>query len=53
MDIPAISRAITYSVFGGITIYLPNNGLTKEEVYTDIDNTINLLLKGRGSNENN
>lgn len=52
-DIPAISRAIIYTVFGSITIYLSNNGLTREEVLTDIDNTINLfLLKGRGSNEN-
>ena len=51
-DIPAISRAITYTVFGSITIYLSNNGLTKEEVFKDIDNTIDLLLTGRGSNEN-
>lgn len=51
-DIPAISRAITYTVFGSITIYLSNNGLTKEEVFKDIDNTIDLLLKGRGGNEN-
>ncbi len=52
VDIPAISRAITYTVFGSITIYLSNNGLTKEEVFKDIDNTIDLLLTGRGSNQN-
>ena len=51
-DIPAISRAITYTVFGSITIYLSNNGLTKDEVFKDIDNTIDLLLKGRGGIEN-
>ena len=51
-DIPVISRAITYTVFGSITIYLSNNGLTREEVFSDIDNTIDLLLKGRGGNEN-
>lgn len=51
-DIPAISRAITYVVFGSITIYLSNNGLTREEVFKDIDNTIDLILKGSGSNEN-
>ena len=51
-DIPAISRAIIYTIFGSITIYLSNNGLSKEEVFLDIDNTIDLLLKGRGGNEN-
>ncbi len=51
-DIPAISRAITYTVFGSITIYLSNSGLTKEEVFSDIDNIIDLFLKGRGHNEN-
>lgn len=51
-DIPAISRAITYMVFGSVTIYLSNNGLTREEAFKDIDNTIDLLLKGRGGNEN-
>jgi len=51
-DIPAISRSITYVVFGSITIYLSSNGLTREEVFKDIDNTIDLLLKGSGGNEN-
>jgi AcrR family transcriptional regulator len=51
-DIPAISRAITYTVFGSITIYLSNNGLSREEVFKDIDNTLDLLLKGRSNNEN-
>jgi AcrR family transcriptional regulator len=51
-DIPAISRSITYVVFGSITIYLSNNGLTKEEAFKDIDNTIDLLLRGREGNEN-
>lgn len=45
-DIPAISRAIMYTVFGSITLYLSNNGLTREEVFVDIDNTIDLLMKG-------
>lgn len=51
-DIPAISRSITYVVFGSITIYLSNNGLTMEEAFNDIDNTIDLLLRGREGNEN-
>jgi AcrR family transcriptional regulator len=51
-DIAAISRAIIYTVFGSITIYLSNNGLSREEVFKDIDNTLDLLLKGRGGNEN-
>lgn len=51
-DIPVISRAITYTVFGSVTIFLSNNGLTREEVFKDIDNTIDLLLKGRYNNEN-
>lgn len=51
-DIPAISRAIIYTVFGSITIYLSNNGLSREEVLKDIDNTLDLLLKGKDINEN-
>lgn len=50
-DIPAISRAMMYAVFGAITICLSNNGLTKEEAFKDIDNTIDLLLKKRGGVE--
>jgi len=45
-DIPTISRAITYTVFGSLTIYLSNNGMLREEGFKDIDNTIDLLLKG-------
>lgn len=45
-DIPAISRTILYSVFGMITLYLSGNGLTKEEIYKDIDNMIDIILKG-------
>lgn len=44
-DIPIISRAITYTVFGSITIFLSNNGLSKEEALNDIDNAINMLLR--------
>lgn len=51
-DIPAISRAIMYTVFGSITLYLSNNGLTREEVFVDIDNTIDLLMKGSPGNGN-
>lgn len=46
-DIPAISRAITYTVFGAINICLSNNGLSRDEVFRDIDNTLDLLLKGK------
>lgn len=52
-DIAAISRAITYTVFGSITIYLSNNGLTREEVFKDIGNTIDILLKGKDGSEKN
>ncbi len=45
-DIPAISRTILYSVFGMITLYLSGNGLTKEEIYRDIDSMIDIILKG-------
>jgi AcrR family transcriptional regulator len=47
-DIPAISRTMLYSVFGMITLYLSNNGLTREEINQDIDHMIELLLKGKG-----
>lgn len=50
--IPTISRTILYSIFGMVTLYLSNNGLTREEIYKDMDNIIELLLKGNGDNEN-
>jgi len=43
-DIPALSRTILYSVFGIITLYLSNNGLTKDDIYRDVDRIIELLL---------
>ena len=43
-DIPALSRTILYSVFGIITLYLSNNGLTKDDIYRDMDRIIELLL---------
>ena len=43
-DIPALSRTILYSVFGIITLYLSNNGLTKDDIYRDVDRIIDLLL---------
>jgi len=50
-DIPALSRTILYSVFGIITLYLSNNGLTKEDIYRDMDQMIDILLKGGGCME--
>jgi len=47
-DIPTLSRTILYSVFGIITLYLSNNGLTKEDIYRDMDQMIDILLKGGG-----
>ncbi|MBP7401061.1 MAG: TetR/AcrR family transcriptional regulator [Clostridia bacterium] len=49
-DVPAISRTITHVIFGSITICLSNNGLLKEEVFTDIDHALDLLLTGRAGN---
>lgn len=43
-DIPALSRTMLYSVFGIITLYLSNNGLTKDDIYRDVDRIIELLL---------
>ncbi len=51
-DIPAIARTILYAVYGMITLCLSNNGLTKEDVYHDMDEMIDLLLKGDKNNEN-
>lgn len=51
-DIPVLSRAITYTVFGAINIYLSNNGLTREDVFRDIDSIIDLLLTKRGADFN-
>lgn len=43
-NIPALSRTMLYSVFGIITLYLSNNGLTKDDIYRDVDRIIDLLL---------
>lgn len=45
-DIPALSRTMLYSVFGIITLYLSNNGLTREDIDKDMDRIIDYLLKG-------
>ena len=50
-DIFTISRIITYSVYGMITLYLSSNGLKQEDIYNDIDNIIDILLKGNNGNE--
>ena len=50
-DIPAIARAITLLVFGAVTLYLSDNGLTRDEALESIDNAIELLLKGYIGNE--
>lgn len=49
-DIPAIARTILYAVYGMITLYLSNNGLTREDIYRDMDNMIDLLLNAEGGN---
>ena len=43
-DIPVLSRTILYTVYGLITLYLSDNGLTKEEIYSDLDQIIDFLL---------
>ena len=49
-DIPALSRTILYAVYGMITLYLSDNGLNKEEIYSDLDQMIDLLLnRGRAT----
>jgi AcrR family transcriptional regulator len=50
-DIPAIARSITFLVFGAVTLYLSNNGLTKDEALESVDHAIELLLKGKTNDE--
>jgi len=45
-DIPAASRAMLYTAFGVITIYLSNNGLSREDVDSDMNRIIELILRG-------
>ena len=45
-DIPPIARAITFLVFGAVTLYMSGNGLTKEEAMETVDSAVGLLLKG-------
>ncbi len=51
-DIPVIARTIMYAVYGMITLYLSNNGLTREDIYQDMDRMIDLMLKEGKSDEN-
>lgn len=51
-DIPVIARTIMYAVYGMITLYLSNNGLTREDIYQDMDRMIDLILK-EGKSDNN
>ncbi len=44
-DIPNIAKIIVYSMNGILRIYFSNHGLTKEEVFEDLDNIIDFLLK--------
>ena len=49
-EVPAASRTMLYTAFGLITIYLSNNGLTREDVESDMNLVIELILRG-GNNE--
>jgi len=51
-DIPVIARTIMYAVYGMITLYLSNNGLTRADIYQDMDRMIDLILKEEKSDEN-
>lgn len=44
-DIPNIAKIIVYSMNGMMRIYFSNHGLTKEEIFEDLDNIIDFLLK--------
>jgi AcrR family transcriptional regulator len=50
-DIPIIARTIMYAVYGMITLCLSGNGLQRDDVYRDMDNMIDLLLKEGHNNE--
>lgn len=50
-DISIIARTILYAVYGMITLCLSNNGLSKEDIYHDMDDMIDLLLKEGKNNE--
>lgn len=51
-DIPVIARTIMYAVYGMITLFLSNNGLTRQDIYQDLDRMIDLLLKEGKSDKN-
>ena len=50
-DIPTIARTTMYAVYGIITLFLSGNGLSKEEIYNDLDRIIDLLMKEGGLGE--
>jgi len=43
-DIPNVAKIIIYSLNGMLRLYFSNHGLTKEDVYADLDNIIDFLL---------
>ncbi|MBN2851744.1 MAG: TetR/AcrR family transcriptional regulator [Clostridia bacterium] len=48
-DIPTASRAMLYTAFGLITIYLSNNGLSREDVDNDMNRIIELVLREKNN----
>jgi len=43
-DISVIVKTIIYSVYGTLALYFSNNGLTKNKLYEDVDQIIELLF---------
>lgn len=46
-DVPNIAKIIIYSMNGMLQIYFTNHGLSKNEIYNDLDNIIDYLFNNK------
>lgn len=46
-DVPVIAKTMIYALHGLLALYFSDNGMTKEYLFAELDQTIEFLLKGR------
>jgi AcrR family transcriptional regulator len=47
-EIPTVAKMIIYAIHGLLALYFSSNGLTKEQLYQDLDNIAEYLFQARG-----
>lgn len=46
-DVPTVAKLIIYAIHGLLALYFSSNGLTKEQLYQDLDNIADYIFNGR------